>query len=183
MRHAIALLLALAGCAGWRPPPPPTGVATVVVAPVANRTGEEIVVSGEWFLERVAGVPRTTLADALARAARDVLEARGFAVQQIGGAAASTPADAARAVAAARIAKPTLWIGVRRWDVDVPQLQYVSVVADAALVDPTNGRVLWEAHRPLGPIPTRGAPTPAAASVDAARALARQLFDAWRPGP
>jgi hypothetical protein len=183
MRAALVALAVLAGCAAWQPPPPPTGVATVAVAPVANRTGEEIVVSGEWSLERIIGAPRTSLADVLARAARDVLARRGFSVEQLGGAAASTPADAGRAASAARIAQPTLWIAVRRWDVDVPQLQYVSAVVDAALVDPTNGRILWEAHRPLAPIPTRGAPTPGAASEEAARTLARQLFDTWRPAP
>jgi hypothetical protein len=181
MRTTLCVLAALAGCSVWRPPPPPAGIAAVAVAPVANRTGREIVVSGDWFLERLVGAPRTTLADTLARAARDVLAARGFGVQLLGGVAASTPADAARAADAAGVAQPTLWLAVRRWDVDVPQLQYVSAVADAALVDPTNGRVLWEAHRPLGPIATRGAPTPGAASVDAARDLARQLLDGWRP--
>jgi hypothetical protein len=151
--------------------PLPVGMRTVAVAPPEDRTGT--VLGGERYLERLLGQPRVTLADALAAEVRAVLARRGFDVAAAG-AITDEAADAASVA--------TLALEIRRWEPDVPALRFVLVSLDARLVDAPGATALWSVRRDDWEVPTRGAPTPEAASTMAARTVAETLVGDWRPG-
>src|SRR5262249_22271180 len=67
-RLAVAALVMLAGC-GTTPrlPPPPTGVAAVGVAPVENKTGNKLVISGDSYVAKWIGWEKKTVPDVLAK--------------------------------------------------------------------------------------------------------------------
>lgn len=179
---ALVLLgLGLAGCGRPPPPPPPLGVRTVAVLPPQNHTGRELVVMGSWLLERIVlRGEKVTVPDVLAREARTQLAARGFAVGEPPAAQARSVAEAAEA-ARELPEGALLYLDVRRWDADVPQLEFIAVGIDAALVEGPSGRVIWQWTWDGRLVPTRGAPTVGAADETAARAVVAALIEEWRP--
>jgi hypothetical protein len=141
--------------------------ATLAVSLPHNRTGSELAVAGDWILERWAlGGRRVTVPDVLAAETRTLLAERGFVV---------APPE--------RADVPALELVVERWEPEAPSLAFVRVTLAATLVERPAGRVLWSARREGWMVPTRGAPTAAAASAMAARAVVQALYGGWRVRP
>jgi hypothetical protein len=160
---AAAVVASLVGCQPTTPlPAPPTGVSALAVAPVENATGDDLVVAGEWYVERLVGRRRRTVPDVVADAARATLAERGFAVVVAGSEA------------------PVLRVTLRRVDPDLPQLAWVSMSVAATLAAP-DGTVVWSTDRPRWLFSTTGSPSLAAAYDTAARAMVAALLHDWRP--
>jgi hypothetical protein len=161
----LAFLMA-SGCV--RPVTPlPELPATLAVSPPQNRTGSELVVAGDWILERFAlGGRRVTVPDVLAAETQTLLAERGFVL------APPEQADV-----------PALALVIERWEPEAPSLAFVRVTLATTLVERPAGRVLWSARRKDWMVPTRGAPTAAAASTMAARAVVQALYAGWRVRP
>ena len=161
-RRVLAAFVAVLAACGTTPrrPAPPTGVSAVAVAPVQNKTGANLVISGDTYVERWIGRQKRTVPDAVARELETMLHERGFAA---GGAGA-----------------PKLTVVLRRFEPDLPQLSYVSVSLVATLADP-DGTVRWSEERTSWPVQTGGAVSLAAAYDTAARAVARDLVRDWEP--
>src|SRR5258705_1317245 len=80
-RIGVIALVALVGCtAAERLPPPPTGVAAIGVAPVENKTGSKLVVSGDSYVAKFIGMEKRTVPDVLGKELEKALVERGFAV-------------------------------------------------------------------------------------------------------
>lgn len=163
MRRIFAWLVLVVAC-GTHQAPPPTGVRTIAVAPPVNRTGSELVVAGDWYLERLLGARRATAADVVGAEAARLLGEHGFDVVPPG-----TPGAA------------ELRVTLRRFDADVPHDEYVVADVDAVLT--ADDRTLWSTSRRSWIVPTRGAPSVAESWAMAARAVAQSLVDGWRPAP
>jgi hypothetical protein len=161
-RGTLLLSLVLgAACGAPRPAaPPPSGVAAVTVAPVENRTGSALVISGDTYVERWIGRQRRTVAEVMTHELAKALAAQGFAV---GGAGA-----------------PSLRVVLRRFEPDQPQLSHVSVALSATLVD-ADGTVRWSEERDHWLIATPESPKLASAYESAARTVARRLVSDWQP--
>jgi hypothetical protein len=163
-RPTLLVAVLFAACA-LRPAPldlePGT---TVAVAPVENRTGEDLLVSGASFIDRYAlHAERLTVGDVLASEAGARLKERGLRVAN---------GDAARSA-------PTLEIAILRWEPDAPvHTSFVLVALSAELVDPKNGKVLWRFDRPTSPVATPGEVTLESAYETAARKVMDDIFGA-----
>jgi hypothetical protein len=162
MTRAVWLLIAFAAaCTGPRPlPPPPTGVASLAVAPVENKTGSALAIAGDTYVGRLIGRQKRTVPDTLARELEATLRDRGFAV---GGGGV-----------------PSLRVVLRRFEPDQPQLAYVSVALTASLVD-ADGSVRWSGERSNWLVSTAGAVSLEDAYDAAARTVARGVVDGWQP--
>ncbi len=155
----------MAGCLGQHAmPAAPEHVRLIAVAPPQNRTGSELVVAGDWYLERLLGSKRATALDVLGAETARILDEHGFTVV--------TPETPGAAV---------LQITLRRFDAEPPGLEYVVADVDATLTGA--GRPTWTVSRRGWMVPTRGAPSVAESWTMAARAVAAELVGAWRPGP
>jgi hypothetical protein len=173
--------------------PPPSTVRSVAVLPPANRTGGDLVVAGTSLLEVYAfGTDRTTVADVLAAELRAQLVRRGFTVVSPDVVATATehrpvgsPEAAAEIARRGGLSDPVLFVAIDRFEVDAgTHPAFIIVAADAALVEPAKGVVLWESHRRAGPIATPGTATLGAAYEIAARKLAEELVASWTaPAP
>lgn len=161
LRLGSALLVLLAACAGTPPPPPPANLATLVVAPVDNKTGSPLVIAGDSYVEQWIGRQRRTVADELARELAKTLRDQGFSI--------ATGGDV-----------PRLKVVLRRFEPDQPQLSYVSVTLTATVTDP-DGTVRWSLERTGWPVATTGAPSIASAYDTALRQVARAVVDGWVP--
>jgi hypothetical protein len=162
MGRAVWVLLAfLAACGVSSPvPAPPTGVAAVVVGPIENKTGSDLVVSGDGYVAKWLGRTKRTVPDAIGRELETVLREQSFAVG----------ADGA----------PRLRIVLRRFDPDVSQLAFVDVALLATLTDP-DGTVRWSNERTGWRVSTAGAVSIPDAYDAAARGVARGLVGSWHP--
>jgi len=160
-RFAVAALALLAAC-GVTPrlPPPPTGLAAVAVAPVENKTGNKLVVSGDSYVAKWIGWDKKTVMDVLAKELQTALADRGF------------PAAGSDA--------PKLKVVLTRYEPDLPQLQWVNVSLTATLADP-DGTVRWSSERSSWMVSTTGSPSLESAYSLAARTIARQLVEGWVP--
>ena len=164
MHRLVPILIALAGCGSPVVlPPPPTNLSAIAVAPVENKTGDKLVVSGDSYVGRWLGMKRRTVPDVFRDAIRDVLTNRGFTVADAG-------------------AMPTLRVTLRRFEPDLPQLAFVEVGVNAVLTDP-DGTVRWDVDGAKWLVSTQGAPSLAAAYDSAARDAAKKLLDDWAPTP
>jgi len=191
--------------------PPPAGLRTIVVAPPEDRTGtvlggtrylERLLGQPHTMLADVlAAEVRAALSrrgfsvaggDAATDEAADTAADAGSdagsdeATDEGADPATDAPTDeVARATTAATSTAgadgATLTLEVRRWEPDIPTLRFVLVSLDARLSDGEGGSLLWSVWRDDWQIPTRGAPTPEAASAMAARAVAEALVEGWRP--
>ena len=165
MRGAICaglVLVALTGC--MKPPPPvPQSVHTVAVFPPANRTDDELLITGGSILEKyVFHSARITVPDVLAAEARTLLERAGYTLispelveTATGGQAPTSAKEAAATAAAHDLAGDVLYIDLRQWTPDLmygPSAIIVSMHID--LIDPASGRIIWSADRPQRPIQT-----------------------------
>ena len=158
----LAIAIALAGCAPLAPlAPPPTRVTTLSIAQVENTTGDALVVSGEWYVERMLGRRKRTVADVAGEKLLSALLDRGFDVVQGGNV-------------------PQLRVTLRRFDPDLPQLAFVSMSVAASLVAP-EGTVLWSVDRTRWLVSTDGSPSLNAAYDTAAREMAEGLLRDWTP--
>src|SRR5512143_3109899 len=61
-------------------PPPPTGLASIAVASVENKTGSPLAISGDTFVGRWIGREKRSVPDVLERELETVLRDRGFTV-------------------------------------------------------------------------------------------------------
>jgi len=160
-RSAMAALVLLVGCtAAERLPPPPTGVAAIGVAPVENKTGNKLVVSGDSYVAKFIGMEKRTVPDVLEKELEKALVERGF------------PAGGS--------SSPKLKVVLRRFEPDIPQLAWVSVSLTATLADP-DGTVRWTGERSSWFVSTLGSPSIESAYDTAAKTIARQLVDGWEP--
>jgi hypothetical protein len=162
MPRALLFLLASAalGCGMTRTePPPPTGLTSLAVAPVENKTGSALVVSGDGYVAKWLGWQKRTFADVLGHELEAALRERGFAV---GGTASR------------------LRVVLTRVEPDLPQLDYVGVSYTATLVD-ADGTVRWSTEQSNWPVSTMGSPSLSAAYETTARTIARGLVDDWQP--
>jgi hypothetical protein len=162
MTRAVCLLVAfLAACTGPHPlPPPPTGIASLAVAPVENKTGSTLAIAGDTYVGRLIGRQKRSVPDTVARELETRLRDLGFAV---GGAGV-----------------PNLRIVLQRFEPDQPQLAYVNVALTASLVDP-DGTVRWSGERANWLVSTSGAVSLEDAYDAAARTVARGVVDGWQP--
>ena len=162
MRPLVAAcFVLLVACTPRTPlPEPPAGLSTIAVAAVENRTGDDLVVSGDNVVARWLKRPKRTVPDVLREDLRRALEGRGLTVADGGN-------------------MPTLRVVLRRFEPDVPQLTWVEVALGAQVVDP-DGTVRWDAERSSWLVPVRGAPSLEVAYESAARDVARALVDGWR---
>jgi hypothetical protein len=157
----MAALVLLVGCtAAERLPPPPTGVASVGVAPVENKTGNKLVVSGDSYVAKWIGWEKKTVPDVLAKELETALTDRGFSA---GGSSS-----------------PKLKVVLKRFEPDLPQLAWVNVSLTATLADP-DGTVRWSGERSSWMVSTSGSPSIESAYSLAARTIARQLVEGWEP--
>ena len=158
-----AFLAAFAAACGApvSPTPPPTGVTTIAVAQVENRTGNTLAVSGDNFVAKFFGRKKRTVPDVLRDHMRDALRERGFAIADGG-------------------PVPTLAISLTRFEPDLPALAYVEVALTATLKDP-DGTVRWSTERSHWLVSTRGAPTLESAYEDASKRAAAALVETWSP--
>jgi len=160
-RFAVAALVLLAACGPTpRLPLPPTGVAAVGVAPVENKTGYKLIVSGGGYIAKWIGWETKTVPDVLTKELETALADRGF------------PAAGSGA--------PKLTVVLKRFEPDLPQLQWVNVSLTATLADP-DGTVRWSGERSGWMVSTTGSPSIEYAYVLAARTIARQLVEGWDP--
>jgi len=160
-RFAVAVLVMLAGCGPTpRLPPPPTGVAAVGVAPVDNKTGNKLVVSGDSYVAKWIGWDKKTVPDVLAKELETALADRGFVAGGSG--------------------SPKLKVVLQRFEPDLPQLAWVNVSLTATLADP-DGTVRWSGERTSWMVSTSGSPSIESAYGLAARTIARQLVEGWEP--
>jgi hypothetical protein len=160
-RLAVAALVMLAACGPTpRLPPPPTGLAAVGVAPVENKTGNKLVVSGDSYVAKWIGWDKKTVMDVLAKELETALADRGF------------PAAGSGA--------PKLKVVLTRYEPDLPQLQWVNVSLTATLAD-LDGTVRWSGERSSWMVSTSGSPSIESAYALAARTIARQLVEGWEP--
>ncbi len=182
---AAALLL---GCSVAPPAPPPSAVQRVAVLVPSNRTGDGLLVAGTSLLEKYAlKTERVTVPDVLGAALREQLERRGFAVvppevvqSATAGRAAGSPEAAAEMARKGHLDAPVLMVAIDRWEPDAEtHPAFVIVALDAALVDPSNGAVLWRAHRTASPIATSGTVNLGSAYEIAARKAAEDLLGSW----
>jgi hypothetical protein len=188
MMRAWALLLgAAAACARPGVPAPPATVRTVAVLPVANRTGDDLLVTGRSLLEKyVLRTERVTVPDAIGIVLRDGLARRGYDVvpeNAVDAAVDRAPRDAAAAADVARHGRLpglALFVTVNRWQGDAGmQPTFVIVGLDAMLVDPATGHVVWTLHRAPKPVPTPGAVTLGSAYAIAVETVVDELLAPW----
>jgi len=155
MSRRMVLTLALvflAACSADRPSPANLRAGErVAVAPVLNRTGDPLLLSGG------------SVGDELAAEARGALADRGLAVAR----------DTSQAEA-------VLHLEIRRWQPDAP-VHTTFVLADVAatLVDRASGKVIWQFERRTAPIPTPGVATLATAYEAAANDVISEIFAAF----
>ena len=165
---AIRMLLLLAtvlhlGCgATTRLATGPTGVTTVAVDPIDNRTGEALVIEDPGLLGRVLDVERSTVPGVLRGDLRSTLTARGFDVL----------AEPARDAA-------VLHTELRKWTPYTADYSMVVVDVAAWLAEP-GGRELWRLERKDWRVPTRDARSSYEAAIMAADAVAHGLVGDWQ---
>jgi hypothetical protein len=187
--RALLVLLAVAvACARPGVPAPPATVRTVAVLPVANRTGDDLLITGRSLLEKyVLRTERVTVPDALAVVLRDGLVRRGYDVVPANAVDAATderaPKDASAAAEVARHGRLpglALFVAVNRWQGDGgTHPSFVIVGLDAALIDPATGHVVWTVHRAPEPVPTPGAVTLGSAYEIAVDGVVAELLAPW----
>src|SRR5215470_15811182 len=114
---AVATVVALAACTPRSPmPPPPASLSAVKVADVVNKTGDNLVISGDSYIARYVGMKRRTVPDVLRDELREALRDAGLTVADSG-------------------AVPVLKIVLQRFEPDLPQLAYVDTTVVATLTD------------------------------------------------
>jgi hypothetical protein len=180
----------LLGCGVAPPARPPSSVQRVAVLAPSNRTGDGLLVAGTSLLEKYAlRTDRVTVPDVLGAELRTQLVRRGFAVvppevvqSATAGRAAGSPEAAAEMARNGHLDAPVLMVVIDRWEPDAEtHPAFVIVALDAALVDPSNGAVLWHAHRTASPIATAGTVNLGSAYEIAARKAAEELVGSWGP--
>ncbi|HEV7731198.1 MAG TPA: hypothetical protein VGR62_03505, partial [Candidatus Binatia bacterium] len=129
MRRTLPLLLLVSVLGACRPlpivPAGPSGVENVVVAPPANKTGGDLVVSMPGFVEKLLDRKKETVPLVLAASLRRQLERQSFNV---------VPSTTAQV--------PTLRTEIRRWELYAADYSMVTVDLTATLVAP-DGQELW----------------------------------------
>ncbi len=140
-------------------PPPPSGVTAVTVAPVENKTGGDLPISGDTFIGKWIGREKRSVPDVLGRELEAALRDGGFA---IGGAGATR-----------------LAVTLKRFEPDLPGLAYVTVALTATLAD-ADGTVRWSGERSIWVVSTGNAVSLPAAYETAAHAVARGLVGGWQ---
>jgi hypothetical protein len=187
-RLRVVAAVLLLGCGVAPPAPPPSTVQRVAVLLPSNRTGDGLLVAGTSLLEKYAlKTDRVTVPDVLGAELREQLARRGLAVvppevvqSATAGRAAGTPEAAAEMARNGHLDVPVLMVVIDRWEPDAEtHPAFVIVALDAALVDPSNGAVLWHAHRTASPIATSGTVNLGSAYEIAARKAAAELLRSW----
>src|SRR5262249_46214362 len=148
----LAVLALVSACAARAPlPEPPTGVTTVAVAPVENKTGNALVVAGDSYVAKWIGIKRRTVPDILHDELRAALRERGFTVADAGWV-------------------PKLRVTIMRFEPDLPLLAQVDAGVVATLTAPDSTEK-WRLDQPHRLISTAGSPKLEAAYETAARTL------------
>lgn len=187
----LVVLSCVAGCAA-RTAPPVSVSRTVAVLPPYNLTGERLVVAGTGLIDRyLRHASRVTVADVLASEARFRLQEQGFEVADgrtiqasVKGRVPQSPEEAAQLAASIGLTRPVLFIEIRRWEPDAPtRADFVIVGLALALVEPSTGDVVWQAHRRAAPVATPGEATVEAAYVTAARSVIKEMLAPLQPEP
>lgn len=179
----LAIPLILPGCTS--PPSAPEHLGgKLTVLPVNNRSGDDLVVSGEGVLDRyLFRTPSTGLADILEAEAGFQLREKGFEVplplataRSLKGRVPRSPQEAAELAAQAGLGSPCLYLEIRRWEPE-GRAHVNSVLVDVVfvLLDPANRTELWRSQR-RGPIPTPGQFLVGSAYVAAARKVIAEVL-------
>jgi hypothetical protein len=159
-RRRFAMLGFLAACTATPPPAPPSGIAMLSIAPIENKTGSQLVIAGDTYVEKFIGRKKRTVVDEIASELTKKLRDQGFTI--------------------ASGSVPRLSIVLRTFEPDQPQLSYVTVTLAAKVTDP-DGTVRWTGDRTNWLVSTTGSPSLAAAYETASREVARGIVDGWRP--
>ena len=184
LRSLLLSLWLVAACANQPAPPSLRPGQPIAVLPPNNRCGDPLFVSGASFLDRyVFHAGPVTVGDVLAGEARFQLAERGVVVipqatlaQAINGQVPQSPQAAGEIAARAKLDALALYLEIRRWEPDAPtHPTFVIVGASASLVDPANGKVVWQLDRAAAPIATPGEVTLETAYETAARKLATEI--------
>lgn len=194
----VVALTVLAGCGRVVASPSPTGVATIAVFPVDNRTGSDLYADAPPLVGILRDGPeahRTTAADILTVELQRQLTERGFvvvtpALPRDGAEAAPVRniEQAAQRLSASDIDAAALYVRLWIWDAAAhSHVLFVDVKLDATLVA-RDGSVLWQARFPAQPVDAGGASSvtlayPAAARRVAAATLAGLTPAPYRPDP
>jgi hypothetical protein len=161
----------------------------LAVLPVNNRTGDDLVVSGEGVLDRyVFRTPTTGLADILEAEAGFQLREKGFEVpsplsweKRFKGRTPQSPQDAAELAAQSGLGPFCVYLEIRRWEPEGrAHVNSVIVDVEVALVDPRSRTLLWRVER-RGPIQTPGQFLVGSAYVAAARKVVADLIAPLSP--
>jgi hypothetical protein len=193
MRYALGflvLLVAAAGCATAGPSSSTTVGPVVAVLPPNNRTGDRLLVAGTGLIERyVIHADQVTVPDVLFSEARFQLQQKGFDVTgrpavdaALKGRTPTSPASAAELASAGGLKGLVLYLELRRWEGDAPMhTSFVIVGLQAILVDPTSGKIVWQANHAAAPVATPGEIRAESAYVTAARKVIEQMLAPLRP--
>jgi len=171
LMSAAAALTLLAGCLPPPTPAPPAlGTRAITIAPPANLTGDQLVVSGGSMLESwVLRSDRVTVPDLLASEAEAALRGRGY--QATARAARAGGADGLR-----------LTIEIRRWEPDSwSQPQFVLVGVSATLTD--GAKEMWSTHPAIRRVATPNVAVLGSAYEIATRQAIEELLASWPARP
>ncbi len=185
VRIALVLTTALAGAVGCasRISPMPPMLGRIAVLPPRDATGRPVSeVRGGTGGDDVSS---QSLAALLAAEAGQQLARHGFDVVDLAlvanatrGRVPSSPEMAAEIVRSAKLDATALFIRVRRWEFPYSTMRTSEILVslDAMLVDPTTGRVVWQAHRPTKPVPLHGSLIGGQADAVAAQEVMKEVF-------
>ena len=154
------------GCGASKPPPVagPAGVRSIAVDPVANRTGDTLVLTDPGLLGRLLDEQRASVPALLRSDLRAALTDRGFDV-----------------VAEAGHGTPALHIELRRWAPYTADYSMVMVNLVATIIEHPSGREVWRHERVGWRVSTPDARSSYEASVMAAERAAQDVVKDWRP--
>jgi hypothetical protein len=183
----IALLMttAVVGSAGCAPQIslPPTAVRRIAVLPPTSATGGAL--SGvrrgtdgyDASSQSVSDLLAAEASQQLAHYGYDVVDP-AFVTSATRGRLPSSPEIAAEIVRSAKLDANPLLIRVRRWEFPYPTMRTSEILVslDVMLVDPTSGRVVWQAHRPTKPVPLHGALVAGQADAVAAQEVMKEVL-------
>jgi hypothetical protein len=187
----LVLVASCAACTHVASTPPPSGVRSVAVLPVDNRTGSELYADAPPLVGLLGGVspPRVTVPDLIADELARQLAARGFTVVATPRASDAThgppsPDQAAAWLRAHDVDAPGLYARLERWSPnESSHLVYVDVALELWLLDPASGSPLWQATLPATPISGGGASTVSLGYPEVARQVVTRLLDRLGPPP
>jgi hypothetical protein len=184
----LAPLLATA-CSVQLAPSVQIGDRPVIALPAHNRTGDELLVSGDSLLNKYFfHAPKVTVGEVLAAESRFQLSERGIHVvpseeieSATKGRVPGSPHAALEIASKAGLRGLVLYMDISHWEADAPtHPAFVIVGLSANLID-ASGKTLWQFDRPALPIATPGETSAETAYETAARKVVGEMLDRLVP--